>query len=207
MQEPPYLLPSASQPARPNFSPYWKGLWKGLILTVTIAAMLGVSWRTSVVAPAETGAGIAFSSQYLLRAGWTLHELAHVIAVGVPGGDVSNDAAVLVKLDRVAPLIPAALAKGYYFRVKGNGGSALEDRPRKDLRNPPIPWFVFGFLAMSIANTLGLPPEAFVQAMTGFSVFLLSAAMAGLRLSIKLGDFRFYIPSSVCRSCFISRYR
>lgn len=122
---------------------------------------------------------------YGVLAGSTLHELAHVIAAGVPGGDVGSDAAIVVKLGRVTLLIPVALVLGYLYRSKEEGVD-----PRKGLTKLPIPWFIFGFLAMSMVNTTGALPESFVKVLIGASVFLLSAAMAGLGLSIKLGDFK-----------------
>lgn len=319
-----------SAPAHSKFSPHWKGLLKGLILTAILAAfagqvaalpvfsimgvmivsiMIGVLWKTLMDAPADASVGITFSSKYLLRAGivlmglrlnisqiveaglaliWTdliviaftlvfmmalghllsvekrmstliavgtavcgaaaiaavapligarkettalsvaciavlgtvgallyiflypylgldpytygvlagatLHELAHVIAAGVPGGDVSGDAAILVKLGRVALLIPVALALGYYFQAREKKAAQetipQPAQPRRGWRNLPVPWFIFGFLAMSIVNTLDVLPESVVQALIGFSLFLLSTAMVGLGLSIKLGDFK-----------------
>lgn len=54
----------------------------------------------------------------------------------------------------------------------------------------PVPWFIFGFLAMSLINSTGLLPEPAVQVLIDASVFLLSVAMAGLGLSISLTDFK-----------------
>jgi len=135
---------------------------------------------------------------YGVLAGATLHELAHVIAAGVPGGDVGSDAAILVKVGRVALLIPVALALGWYYRAAdegggkegSQGGQEAAPQAKKGLKNLPVPWFIFGFLAMSVAGSLNVLPESAVRALTGFSVFLLSAAMAGLGLSIRLGDFK-----------------
>jgi uncharacterized membrane protein YadS len=43
---------------------------------------------------------------------------------------------------------------------------------------------------MSLINTTGLLPESAVRFLTAASVFLMSAAMAGLGLSIRLADFK-----------------
>lgn len=122
---------------------------------------------------------------YGVFAGSTLHELAHVIAAGVPGGDVGSETAILVKLGRVALLIPVALILGYFFRSEEN--STPE---KKNWRNLPIPWFIFGFLAMSLVNTLGILPDSFTKWLIATSVFLMSVAMAGLGLSINIADFK-----------------
>ncbi|MFC4597555.1 YeiH family protein [Cohnella hongkongensis] len=127
---------------------------------------------------------------YGVFAGSTLHELAHVIAAGAPAGDVGSDAAIVVKLGRVALLIPVALVLGLYFRAKAEPTEEQPRRASRGLRGMPIPWFIFGFLSMSIVNTLGVLPQSVVNALIAISVFLMSAAMAGLGLSIKLGDFK-----------------
>jgi uncharacterized membrane protein YadS len=115
-----------------------------------------------------------------------LHELAHVIAAGVPGGDVGSETAIVVKLGRVALLIPVALLLGYLYRDK----APIPETGHKKWKNMPVPWFIFGFLAMSLINTTGLLPESAVRFLTAASVFLMSAAMAGLGLSIRLADFK-----------------
>lgn len=122
---------------------------------------------------------------YGVLVGSTLHELAHVIAAAVPGGVVSGDIAILVKLGRVALLIPVALILGYLFREKGE-----KVEPKKGIKDLPIPWFIFGFLACSLINTLGFVPDVVTKMLISLSVFLLSMAMAGLGLGINLDDFK-----------------
>jgi uncharacterized integral membrane protein (TIGR00698 family) len=122
---------------------------------------------------------------YGVFAGSTLHELAHVIAAGVPGGTVGSDIAILVKLGRVALLIPVALVLGYLYR---SGEPTVTGK--KSLKNLPVPWFIFGFLAMSLVNSTGLLPESVTKFLIAASIFLMSIAMAGLGLSINITDFK-----------------
>jgi len=124
---------------------------------------------------------------YGILAGSTLHELAHVIAAAVPGGNVSGDIAILVKLGRVALLIPVAILLGYVYTAKEKEQSPKAGKRLKDL---PVPWFIFGFLACSLLNTWGVIPHSINQGLITLSVFLLSMAMAGLGLGINLGDFK-----------------
>ena len=126
------------------------------------------------------------SYSYGVFAGATLHELAHVIAAGVPGGELGSDTAIVVKLGRVALLIPVAILLGYIYRAK----TEREQSEKKRWTSLPIPWFIFGFLAMSVVNTVGVLPDALLQFLISSSVFLMSAAMAGLGLGIKLEDFK-----------------
>jgi uncharacterized integral membrane protein (TIGR00698 family) len=122
---------------------------------------------------------------YGVFAGSTLHELAHVIAAGVPGGDISSETAILVKLGRVALLIPVALVLGYVYR-----SSERKNTVEKSWRNLPVPWFIFGFLTMSLVNTTGVLPKSVIHIMIAASVFLMSVAMAGLGLSINISEFK-----------------
>lgn len=124
------------------------------------------------------------SYQYGVLVGLTLHELAHVIAAAIPGGDTSGEIAILVKLGRVALLIPVAMILGFIYSTREKTG---EKKGWKDL---PIPWFIFGFLGMCLINTMGILSGAVTQMLIALSVFLLSMAMAGLGLSINMGDFK-----------------
>ncbi|RXT07299.1 YeiH family putative sulfate export transporter [Ammoniphilus sp. CFH 90114] len=125
------------------------------------------------------------SYQYGVLVGATLHELAHVIAAAIPGGDTSGEIAILVKLGRVALLIPVAMILGYFYTKKER--TTKESMGIKDL---PIPWFIFGFLAMCLVNTVGILSTTVTQFLIASSVFLLSMAMAGLGLSINFSDFK-----------------
>ncbi len=120
--------------------------------------------------------------EYGVLAGATLHELAHVVAAGVPGGDASSDAAILVKLGRVLLLIPVALILSFvYNRKRANKSS--------DLNKFPVPWFIFGFLFTSLVNTLFSIPGSIISILLLLSTYLLAMGMAGLGLNIKWTDF------------------
>ena len=51
---------------------------------------------------------------YGVFSGATLHEIAHVIAAAAPGGNNAVDIAVIVKLTRVALLVPIAIGIGIW---------------------------------------------------------------------------------------------
>jgi uncharacterized integral membrane protein (TIGR00698 family) len=123
---------------------------------------------------------------YGILTGSTLQELAHVIAAAVPGGEEGIRIAILVKLGRVALLIPAAFALGFLYNSRQTTGKTAKKR----LKELPIPWFIFGFLAMCLVNTTGLLPSEVTKWLIALSVFLLSMAMAGLGLNINVGDFK-----------------
>lgn len=119
---------------------------------------------------------------YGVLVGSTLHELAHVIAASTPGGIVAEDTAMMVKLGRVALLVPVGFIIGSVFSSK----QLIE---KKSFRDLPIPWFIVGFLIMSILNTLSIIPNSIVQPLIYMSSFLLTMAMAGLGLSTEFKEF------------------
>lgn len=120
--------------------------------------------------------------EYGVLTGATLHELAHVVAADVPGGDVSSDSAILVKLGRVLLLIPVAFIISFVYSRK-NSGKGL------NVEKPPTPWFIFGFLLTSLINTIISIPGSISSFLLGLSTYLLALGMAGLGLNIKWRDF------------------
>lgn len=121
-------------------------------------------------------------TEFGILTGATLHELAHVIAAASPGGDISTDTALLVKLGRVVLLIPVAIGMSLLFNRHTDKA--------KSYKALPVPWFIIGFLFMCIVNTYLPIPRAVVDACIGTSVFLLSMAMAGLGLSVHFSEFK-----------------
>lgn len=123
---------------------------------------------------------------YGVLVGSTLHELAHVVAAAIPSGDIGSETAILVKLGRVALLIPVAFVIGMIF-TKQNKHFKKQTKSLKEL---PIPWFIFGFLGVSLINTFVPFPTALIDFIVGVSVFLMSMAMAGLGLGINIAEFK-----------------
>ncbi|MCM3735445.1 YeiH family protein [Bacillus cytotoxicus] len=121
---------------------------------------------------------------YGVFSGATLHEIAHVIAAAAPGGSQSVDIAVIMKLTRVAFLVPVAILIGIWFqRGEGTG-------EKKSWRDIPIPWFIFGFLAVSAFHSLGIIPEKIASDIVVISYMLMAMAMAGLGLNVEFKTFR-----------------
>lgn len=113
--------------------------------------------------------------------GSTLQELGHVIAASAPDGQDSSSVAVLVKLGRVAFLAPVALIIRQLYAKRHHTGATRA--------NLPIPWFIFGFLAMAAVNTLGLIPAGLTGVILDASTFLLVMAMAAMGLNVRYADF------------------
>lgn len=121
---------------------------------------------------------------YGVFAGGTLHEIAHVIAAAAVGGDTAVDIAVIVKLTRVALLVPVALIIGWLVQRKE------EEKTGGKISLSIIPWFILGFLAMSAFNTLGIVSQNVADIIVSISYLLIGMAMAGLGLGVEIRTFR-----------------
>lgn len=121
---------------------------------------------------------------YGVFAGGTLHEIAHVIAAAEVGGNTAVEIAVVVKLTRVALLVPVALIIGFIVK------SQDEESKLREFSLAVIPWFILGFLAMSGFNTLGIVSETIANLFVNFAYLLIGMAMAGLGLGIEIKTFR-----------------
>lgn len=125
------------------------------------------------------------SEAYGMFAGGTLHEIAHAVAAGDVGGEAALDLALVVKLTRVAMLVFVAGGIGIWMsrkhRVEGE---------RFTMKKLPIPWFIFGFLAMSALYSTGIVPESIASALVTLAYVLMAMAMAGLGLNVKFEAFK-----------------
>ncbi|MFJ8265080.1 YeiH family protein [Peribacillus asahii] len=125
------------------------------------------------------------SHGYGIFSGATLHEIAHVIAAAEPAGKDAIDTAIIVKLTRVALLVPVAIVIGMWMnRSKNNKRDTTSWTPI------PIPWFIFGFLSMSVINSLGIIPAYLVHYIVLLAYTFIAMAMAGLGLNVDIVIFR-----------------
>ncbi|RIU92607.1 YeiH family protein [Oceanobacillus picturae] len=124
------------------------------------------------------------STGYGIFAGGTLHEVAHVVAAAGAGGEEAIDMAVLVKLTRVALLVPVAFVIGYL--VQRGSKKTAGNKPSLSI----FPWFILGFLAMSGFNTLGIVSESVANSIVSIAYILIAMAMAGLGLNVEVKTFR-----------------
>ena len=153
---------------------------------VTLAvALCGVLGTAGVLFYVLAGPRLALSpTQLAMMAGSTLHEVAQVMAAAFTWGPASGDLATLVKLTRVALLAPALVLLGLVSRQKG------AQRLRWSWREPPVPWFVVGFLMVGVASSIGLVPASARAVLSATSVFLMVVAMAAMGMGTQLAIVR-----------------
>ncbi len=121
--------------------------------------------------------------QLAILSGSTLHEVAQVMAAAFTWGTAAGDMGTLVKLTRVVLLAPALVVLGV---VTGGGLKGM----RFTWRQPPVPWFVIGFLAVGVAGSIGLMPAVARTWLSTASIFLMVMAMAAMGLNTPLDMIR-----------------
>ena len=117
--------------------------------------------------------------------GMSLHEIAQVVLAAAPAGEDALAYALLVKLGRVFLLIPLCFIFIFWMKKKSNQN---EQQAKIE-----FPWFLLGFIAMSIVGSyvLGVSIPVSTGVLDGISTittWLLTAAMVGLGLNVNLKD-------------------
>jgi len=121
----------------------------------------------------ETMAGIFF--------GATIHDVAQVIGAGYAVSDTAGETAAIVKLMRVACLVPVVFLIGLGFR---NASAATAE----GASTPLLPMFLVGFVLLVIINSLGFIPQAVGSELSDASRWCLITAVAALGVKTNLGE-------------------
>ena len=116
--------------------------------------------------------------------GGTIHDVAQVVGAGYSMSRETGDAATLVKLMRVAMLLPVIAAAVMITRL-GIGG--LEGEPGA-ARPPLLPWFAVAFAVLVVVNSLGWIPAPVIALGTSVSGWCLVAAIAGIGMKTNLRE-------------------
>ncbi len=134
------------------------------------------------------------AAAYGIWSGLTLHEIAHVAMAAAPAGSDALADGLLAKLCRVALLVPLCLVILGVSRLRSRSVSNESAAGGKPTRFP-FPWFLLGFVAMSLLGSYGLPvilpePAALLNGLSIVTTLLLGMAMAGLGMNVSLRGFR-----------------
>lgn len=116
--------------------------------------------------------------------GGTIHEVAQVVGAASNIDPATTEVATIVKMTRVALLVPVLLALGLWLR------SRAKDTPSQGRGTLPVPWFAIGFLALAIINSLDILPASLIDAIRRIDVFLLTMAMTALGIETRFAQIR-----------------
>lgn len=134
-----------------------------MILYPTIARSLGFD---------EQAAGIFL--------GGTIHDVAQVVGAGYSMGSETGDTATVIKLMRVAMLLPVILCTTLITRA--SQGAAGAQKP------PLLPGFAVGFVVLAAINSTGWLPPALPALGSEFSQVCLVTAIAALGMKTRLQE-------------------
>jgi uncharacterized integral membrane protein (TIGR00698 family) len=165
------LALSAALPAHPM---------KDRATLFTVIGVSALSTLAMVLYPMITNALGMPAQQAGMFLGATIHDVAQVVGAGYSLSTQAGDTATLVKLMRVAMLLPVILAATLLTRRAGaaEGG----ERP------PLLPWFAVAFALLVAVNSTGWIPKALNTAGSDISRWCLVAAIAGIGMKTHLKE-------------------
>ena len=111
--------------------------------------------------------------------GATIHDVAQVVGAGYAISPEAGDTATIVKLLRVAMLLPVILVAGQITRTSAAPGT---------VRPPLLPWFVVGFAALVLVNSVIAVPTMVTTAGNELSRWCLVTSIAAIGMKTRLGD-------------------
>jgi uncharacterized integral membrane protein (TIGR00698 family) len=126
--------------------------------------------------------------EYGIWSGISLHELAHVALAAAPAGEDALATGLLAKLGRVFLLVPLCFI---LMAIMKNRQSS-DNNPAQKIT---FPWFLIGFIIMSIIGSYVLGTyipvsDGFMNSISTITTWCLTAAMVGLGLNVSFRDLR-----------------
>jgi uncharacterized integral membrane protein (TIGR00698 family) len=141
------------------------------IFAFNLVALLAYPWIGHQLNMSQSAFGI--------WAGTAVNDTSVVLATGFIFGSAAGVVATVVKLTRTALLVPLAIWVGLTQPDPMRTGWAAR-------LSQAIPWFVLGFLAMSLARSLGAIPAAWLSPMAQIAGFLIVCVLGAVGLNTDL---------------------
>jgi uncharacterized integral membrane protein (TIGR00698 family) len=157
--------------------PRREGLDRDTTLTIVVVTTLSTS--AMVVYPVFSDWMGFERATAGLFVGATIHDVAQVVGAGYAIGQEAGDAATIVKLMRVAMLLPLLLVVALWLRQPAERG----------VRGAPLlPWFAVAFALLVVLNSVVALPEGLRSASTTASQACLVVAIAAVGLKTSLRE-------------------
>jgi uncharacterized integral membrane protein (TIGR00698 family) len=112
--------------------------------------------------------------------GATIHDVAQVVGAGYSMSHETGDVATVVKLMRVAMLLPVILCAAMITRARG-----ADDNGK---RPPLLPWFAVGFIILASINSTGFVPGVVQSVGSDLSRWLLVIAISALGMKTQIKE-------------------
>ena len=142
------------------------------------------------------GRAIGMSAEaFGVWAGTAVNDTSSVVATGYAFSEAAGDFATMVKLTRTLSIIPTVLTfaliqmniKRKEAKIAGDNNSDIK---AKFSITKIFPWFILGFLAMSIVASIFTIPAQVVTATKSTSKFLMVCALAAIGLNTSFKDMK-----------------
>ena len=126
---------------------------------------------------------------YGLWAGTAVNDTSSVVAAGYAYSEGAGDFATMVKLTRTLSIIPTVLVFSLVsLRLKKRDNSQAVYS--KVNIGKIFPWFILGFLALAVVNSLGVIPADVSSLAKDVSKFLMVASLGAIGLNTKFADMK-----------------
>jgi uncharacterized integral membrane protein (TIGR00698 family) len=144
---------------------------------MTVAGVTALSTVAMVVYPVFTTYLQYDNATAGVFLGATIHDVAQVVGAGYIISDETGEISTLVKLIRVACLVPVVVVI-----------SLITHRSRSESpdKRPLLPWFLVAFVVLVIVNSLGWVPSDAHSVLTPVSSWCLLTAVAALGVKTSL---------------------
>lgn len=116
--------------------------------------------------------------------GATIHDVAQVVGAGYSISTETGDVATVIKLMRVAMLLPVILVASMITRARAAKDTNVEGGQRP----PLLPWFAVGFVILAAINSTGFIPADVVKAGNELSRWALVIAISALGMKTQLKE-------------------
>lgn len=131
---------------------------------------------------------------YGLWAGTAVNDTSSVVAAGYAFSEVAGDFATMVKLTRTLSIIPtviifALIEVNRKKKAAFASGNTINEKARINIYTL-FPWFILGFLALAIVNSLGLIPAFLSITAKELSKLLMICALAAIGLNTSFHDMK-----------------
>ncbi|MDT4845804.1 hypothetical protein FQZ97_798020 [compost metagenome] len=170
------LAISAAQPGHP------------LKEKATLFTVIGVSTLSTVAMvlyPVITRSLQMNDLQAGMFIGGTIHDVAQVVGAGYSISDVAGDAATLIKLLRIAMLLPIIAIVAW---VSSHQTAVQSDANSSEKRAPLLPGFAVAFAVFMVVNSAGWIPDGLVKLGQSASQWCLIGAMAAIGMKTHLKE-------------------
>lgn len=148
----------------------------------TLFTVIGVSAFSTIamiVYPLVARATGLSDHQAGIFIGATIHDVAQVVGAGYAIGPEAGDTATIVKLLRVAMLLPVILVAGQITRSAATPGTTAP---------PVLPWFVMAFGVLVILNSAVALPDVLLSAGSDLSRWCLVTSLVAIGMKTQLGQ-------------------